>query len=112
MFKNLMIVTGILLLCALSYCLGYTRAEVKTVIQKIARLLFWLSLILMMMPLLSCSITGNSDAGCIEWPKGGPKVGGVYQKLAGNDREVMKEYFNRLYKVSRQPAFCKTKGIK
>nr|DAP82360.1 MAG TPA: hypothetical protein [Caudoviricetes sp.] len=34
MFKNLMIVTGILLLCALSYCLGYTRAEVKTVIQK------------------------------------------------------------------------------
>lgn len=80
--------------------------------RKIARLLFWLSLILMMMPLLSCSITGNSDVGCIEWPKGGPKVGGVYQKLAGNDREVMKEYFNRLYKVSRQPAFCKTKGVK
>lgn len=34
-------------------------------------------------------------------------MGGVYRRLSAEDRKIANEYFNRLYKVSQLPVFCK-----
>lgn len=78
--------------------------------KKIVRLVFWLSLMLMMMPLLGCSTTTCSKKNCLTFPKGGPAMGGVYRRLSTEDKKIANEYFNRLYKFSQLPAFCKADG--
>ncbi len=39
-------------------------------------------------------------------------MGGVYRRLPAEDKKIANEYFNRIYKFSQLPAFCKTKGGK
>jgi len=39
-------------------------------------------------------------------------MGGVYRRLPAEDKKIANEYFNRIYKFSQLPAFCKTKGVK
>lgn len=68
--------------------------------------IFWLSLILMMMILAGCSTVTISKQ-CVEFPKGGKAVGDVYKRLDVTDRKVMNEYFNRIYKFSQLSLFCK-----
>lgn len=77
--------------------------------KKNARLIFWFSLMLMMMPLLGCSTAAGSND-CLEFPKGGQAMGGVYRRLPSDDKKIANEYFNRLYKFSQLPAFCKADG--
>nr|DAF65190.1 MAG TPA: SurA N-terminal domain [Myoviridae sp. ct2AC8] len=74
--------------------------------RRLARLIFWLSLILLMMPLFGCSTPASCNTGCIAWPVGGKPVADVYRKLTAEDRAVMNEWLNRLYKVRQLPAFC------
>lgn len=75
--------------------------------KKGKRAIFWLSQILATMTLAACSTTAGSETRCIEFPKGGPAMGGVYRRLSAEDRKIANEYFNRLYKVSQLPVFCK-----
>ena len=74
--------------------------------RKIARIIFWPSLALMTMPLFGCSTPAVRKADCIAWPVGGKPVAGVYRKLTAEDRAVMNEWLNRLYKVRQLPTFC------
>lgn len=77
--------------------------------RKIVQLVFWLSLILIMMPLLGCS-TAACSSDCLPFPKGGKPMGDVYRKLPPEDKKTANEYFNRLYKFSQLPVFCKMNG--
>ena len=78
--------------------------------KKIVRLVFWLSLMLLMIPLLGCSTATGSEKSCLPFPKGGSALGSVYRHLSAEDKKIANEYFNRLYKFSQLPAFCKTNG--
>lgn len=80
--------------------------------KKIVQLVFWASLILMTMQLFGCSTTTSYRQDCLDFPKGGQAMGGVYRRLPAEDKKIANEYFNRIYKFSQLPAFCKTKGIK
>lgn len=77
--------------------------------KKNARLIFWFSLMLMMMPLLGCSTAAGSND-CLPFPKGGKAMGEVYRRLPVEDKKIANEYFNRLYKFSQLPTFCKANG--
>lgn len=74
--------------------------------KKIAQFVFWLSLFLMTMILAGCSTTVNSDSGCLEYPRGGAAMGGVYKRLPHEDKKIATEYFNRLHSFFQLPAFC------
>lgn len=37
-------------------------------------------------------------------------MGGVYRRLSTEDKKIANEYFNRRYKFSQLPAFCKADG--
>lgn len=78
--------------------------------KKIAQLILWLSLILMMMALCCCSTPTASNQDCLEYPKGGSAMGGVYRRLTTEDRKIAGEYFNRLHKFFSMPQFCQPKG--
>lgn len=115
MFKNILVIGSWVASIVLAYQLGTSRAEVQYIEKKVEvvkyekgkRAIFWLSQILATMTLAACSTTAGSETGCIEFPKGGPAMGGVYRRLSAEDRKIANEYFNRLYKVSQLPVFCK-----
>lgn len=78
--------------------------------KKIVQQVFWLSLMLLTMPLLGCSTTTCSEKSCLPFPKGGKAMGEVYRRLPVEDKKIANEYFNRLYKFSQLPTFCKANG--
>lgn len=74
--------------------------------KKLVRLIFWLVLALMMMPLLGCTTPANYKDGCIAWPVGGKPIAEAYRNMNDTDRKAFNEWSNRLYKTRQLPVFC------
>lgn len=74
--------------------------------KKLVRLIFWLVLALMMMPLFGCTTTASYNDGCIAWPVGGKPIAEVSRNMNETDRKAFNEWSNRLYKTRQLPVFC------
>lgn len=75
--------------------------------RKIALFVLWLSLVLLMTLLAGCSTAVNSESGCLDYPRGGVAMGGVYRRLPEEDKKIATEYFNRLHSFFQLPTFCR-----